>query len=87
MFVVPSGGEGSLSQEGSLANILGQEKVKFLLVYVILTGIQAFHYNHSVLAAILCSASPTSMLPASVIPLKYYCLKRLLSYQHLEQRR
>ena len=42
MFVVPSGGKGGVSQEGSLANILGQEKVKFLLVYVILTGIQHF---------------------------------------------
>lgn len=45
LFVVTNGGEGSLCQEGSLANILGQEKVIFLLVYMIHTGIQAFYYN------------------------------------------
>lgn len=45
LFVVTYGGEGSVCQEGCLANILGQEKVKFLLVYMIHTGIQAFYYN------------------------------------------
>jgi len=45
LFVVTNGGEGSLCQEGSLANILGQEKVIFLLGYMIHTGIQAFYYN------------------------------------------
>lgn len=41
LFVVTN----ALCQEGSLANILGQEKVIFLLVYMIHTGIQAFYYN------------------------------------------
>ena len=52
LFVVTYGGEGSVCQEVSLANILRQEKVKFLLVYMIHTGIQAFYYNQLIVSTV-----------------------------------